>query len=594
MLQSLHFAMTTDATAPASPESLKTTPDTTYIIGHKNPDADAICSAIAYAAFKEQRGEKGYMAARCGNSNARIDTILRRFNQPLPYYLTDVSPRVRDLMIRNVVSVDDSATCAEALEMIDRHGVSVLPITSAGGKLEGTVSLADMGSFFVPHVNEPRQMRQVHTSLGRIVRSLQAKTLHAVDESRLENLFVRIGAMAVGTFWKISERENLPPSQSIIIVGDRRDVQLRAIEIGIRALIISGGLAVDEDVLTQARGNNVSVFVSPHDTATTAWVVRTASTLDRVINRKFNTVDADTPIAKVRKQFGPAASHALLVTDEDGALEGLLTKTDLLKPVKTRLILVDHNEMTQAVNGAGEVIIAEIIDHHRLGALNTQQPILFINEPVGSTCTIVADLFRREGLTPTPDLAGIMMSGLISDTLLLNSPTTTPKDGEILTWLSKIAGVDPRQLADEIFSSGSVILASPADKVVRSDFKIYQEEGVRFAVSQVEELGFDNFWQHAKPIAQALQDLRDEEGLAFACLLVTDINTQNSLLLAKGDSGFINRISYPHVEKDEIFDLPGIVSRKKQLIPYLGSLLREMAADGATPGNSTAPFITSS
>ena len=373
-------------------------------------------------------------------------------------------------------------------------------------------------------------------------------------------------------------------------MGDRRDVQLRAIEIGIRALIISGDLPIDDDVLARAKERNVSVISSPHDTATTAWVVRTASTLDRVIDRKFVTVSADTPIDQVRKKFGPTSSHALMVTDEAGVLQGILTKSDLLKPVETRLILVDHNEMTQAVNGAEEVTISEIIDHHRLGSLNTQQPILFINEPVGSTCTIVADLFRREGLTPTADMAGIMMSGLISDTLHLNSPTTTPKDGAALAWLSKIAGVDSRKLADEIFSSGSVILASAPATVVRSDFKIYEEEGVRFAVSQVEELGFGNFWSHAKPIADALHDLRNEEGLAFACLLVTDINTQNSLLLAKGDPGFIGRISYPHVENEDIFDLPGIVSRKKQLIPYLGSLLREMAADGATPTNSTAPF----
>lgn len=563
---------------------------TTYVIGHKNPDADAICSAIAYAAFKTQRGDKGYVAARCGNSNARIDTILTRFNQPLPLYLSDVSPRVHDLMVRDVISVDDGATCAEALEMIDRHGVSILPITNAKRKIRGTVSLAQMGSFFVPHINEPRRMRQVHTSLSRIVRSLQAEALNVVDEKRLEELYVRIGAMDVGTFWKISEREKIPAEQSIIIVGDRRDVQLRSIEIGIRALVISGGLPIAPDVLELARNRGVSVISSPHDTATTAWVVRTAATLDRVIERNFSTVNADTPIDQIRKKFSPTSSHALLVTDDQGVLQGILTKSDLLKTVGTRLALVDHNEMTQAVNGAEDAIIAEIIDHHRLGSLNTQQPILFINEPVGSTCTIVADLYRREGLTPTPELAGIMMSGLISDTLLLNSPTTTPKDGVILNWLSEIAGVNPRQLADQIFSSGSVILANPPDSIVRSDFKIYDEEGVRFAVSQVEELGFGNFWSHAKPIAQALQKLRDEEGLAFACLLVTDINTQNSLLLAKGDANFISRISYPHVEKEEIFDLPGIVSRKKQLIPYLGSILREMASDGALPGNSKAPF----
>jgi manganese-dependent inorganic pyrophosphatase len=246
-----------------------------------------------------------------------------------------------------------------------------------------------------------------------------------------------------------------------------------------------------------------------------------------------------------------------MVTNDDGDLTGIITKSDIFKPVKTRLALVDHNELTQAVPGAEEVTISEIIDHHRLGALHTAQPILFINEPVGSTCTIVADLFRREGLLPTPDIAGVMMSGLISDTLHLNGPTATPKDAVILAWLSEISGVNSKQLAEQIFNSGSVILAQPPEKVVRSDFKIYEEEGVRFAVSQVEELGFGNFWEHAKPIATAVQDLRDDEKLYFAALLITDINTQNSLLLVRGEGTFIQRINYPHVEQDEIFDLPG-------------------------------------
>jgi manganese-dependent inorganic pyrophosphatase len=281
-----------------------------------------------------------------------------------------------------------------------------------------------------------------------------------------------------------------------------------------------------------------------------------------------------------------------MVLCDEGKLLGILTKTDILKPVKTRLVLVDHNEMSQAVSGADQVTISEVIDHHRLGTLNTQQPILFINEPVGSTCTIVADLFRREGIQPSPEIAGIMMSGIISDTLHLNSPTSTEKDATLLAWLASIAGVDSRSLADEIFSSGSVILANPPEKVIRSDFKIYEEESARFAVSQVEELGFGNFWQHAKAIATALQELRDEEKLLFACLLVTDINTQNSLLLVKGEPEFIARINYPHVEKDEIFDMPGVVSRKKQLIPYIGSVLKEMTADGivTTTGASAAPF----
>jgi manganese-dependent inorganic pyrophosphatase len=205
-----------------------------------------------------------------------------------------------------------------------------------------------------------------------------------------------------------------------------------------------------------------------------------------------------------------------------------------------------------------------------------------MNEPVGSTCTIVADLFRRDGFLPSPEVAGLMMSGLISDTLHLNSPTTTPKDSSILAWLAKVAEVDPGQLAEAIFASGSIIVANPPEKVVRSDFKVYEEEGVRFAVSQVEELGFGNFWKQAKALAGAVAELKESEKLAFAALLVTDINTQNSLLLVNGEPELIRRISYAHVENDEVFELPGIVSRKKQLIPYLTSLLKEIQADGGS------------
>lgn len=570
--------------APASP---------TYVIGHKNPDADSICSAIAYAAFKEARGEAGYLAARCGNSNARIDAILERFHTPLPLYLSDVSPRVHDLMTVNPYVVSLGATCAETLRLIDRHHLNVLPVVSAENRATGTITLAQLGHFFIPRLDEPRAMRSVRTSLARIVQTLKASVLHLAEGDRLEELFVRIGAMDVGTFWKISEKDHIPAARSIIIVGDRRDIQQRAIELGIRSLIISGNLPVAPDVVALAQARGVSILVSPHDTATTAWFVRTASTIEQLVDRNFVALKPDIRIADIRRKFAQNAPHAMMVTSEDGTLLGILTKTDLLKPVPTRLVLVDHNELTQAVPGAEEVIITEIIDHHRLGPVATPQPILFLNEPVGSTCTIVADLFRRYGLAPSPDLAGLMMAGLISDTLLLQSPTSTPKDAEVLAWLETQAKVTGKALAQLIFSSGSVILASPPDKVVRSDFKVYDEEGVRFAVSQVEELGFDNFWQHAKPIATALADLRATERLAFAALLVTDINTQNSLLLVKGDPEFIRRISYAHVEQDEIFDLPGVVSRKKQLVPYLTGLLREMSVDGTSPAarrRTTAPF----
>mgnify|MGYP003651303124 CR=1 FL=1 len=567
----------------------------TYIIGHRNPDADAVCSAIAYAELKKAQGFDGFVAARCGNTNARIDTILAKFNTPAPVYISDVAPRVRDVMIQDVVTINEDATCAEALELIDKHDIRVLPVVTAERYVKGQVSIFDLGGSFVPKVSAPREMRRVNTSINHIARALKAKVLASRDGEKVEDLFVRIGAMDVRSFWKVSADEDIPSGRSIVVVGDRWDIQQRSIQNGVRVLIITGNLPIDEEVVAQAEEAGVSVLSTPYDTATTAWAIRSASSITGLVQSKFSSLSPETRLSDLRRKLAVSAAAAFMVLSDDGRLVGILTKTDVLRPIKRQLVLVDHNELSQAVAGADQVDIVEIIDHHRLGSINTPQPILFLNEPVGSTCTIVADQFRRQNITPTPAIAGIMMSGIISDTLHLNSPTSTDRDAETLKWLSKIAGVDPKELASEIFASGSIILSNDAEAVINSDRKVYEEDGLKFAVSQVEELGFGNFWPHFEKLAAALGAQRREERLVFACLLVTDINTQNSLLLADGDEEIMSRITYPSVEHDEIFDMPGIVSRKKQLIPYLGGVLKEMQAEGTMPkvGDETAaPFGT--
>ncbi|MEI8255536.1 MAG: SRPBCC family protein, partial [Deltaproteobacteria bacterium] len=213
-------------------------------------------------------------------------------------------------------------------------------------------------------------------------------------------LFVRVGAMDVKSFGTVSAGEGIPFNKTIIIVGDRRDIQQRSIALGVRVLVVTGNLPVDADVILAAKAAGVSLMVSPYDSATTAWIIRSATTLERLVDRKFASLSADLRIGELRKKLSTSTIPSYMVVDDEGKLQGILTRTDVLKPVKTRLVLVDHNEMTQAVSGADQVTIVEIIDHHRLGSLNTQHPILFINEPVGSTCTIIADLFRRDGLIP--------------------------------------------------------------------------------------------------------------------------------------------------------------------------------------------------
>lgn len=549
----------------------------TYVIGHKNPDADAICSAIAYANLKTLIGQKGFIPARCGNTNARIDTILSKFNQPPPIFLGDVSPRVRDIMVKEVVKTHQNATISEALQLIDEHDVRVLPVVDDNNILKGYVSIFQMGDFFIPKYREPRAMRHVYTSLNDVAKALQADIKFVREPDSLEDMYVKIGAMDIRSFGKRTADGSIPAEQTIVIVGDRWDIQQRSIQIGVRLLVITGGLPIEQEVLEQAQAAGVSLIVSPYDSATTAWAIRTASKIKNLIETNYTTFSASDRLARVSRRIAASNSQAFMVTEENGELAGLFTKTDILKPISTSLVLVDHNEMVQAVPGASEVNITEIIDHHRLSPLATQQPILFINEPVGSTCTIVADLFRRYRIDPTPDMAGIMMSGIISDTLNLTGPTSTNKDQEIISWLQEIAGIASNDLAQEIFSSGSIILTMPAAEVIRADQKIYEENGIRFSVSQIEELGFQNFWTNADPLGAALKTFVQEENVAFACVLVTDINRHNSLLLIEGDREFIERISYPAVEKGAIYDLQGIVSRKKQLIPYLSSTLKGLS-----------------
>jgi len=547
--------------------------DFTYIIGHKNPDADAICSAIAYANLKILQGHKGYIPARCGNTNARIDTILQKFSQPTPLFVGDVSPLVKDIMVRDVVHIHEDATLFEALELIDKHDVRVLPVTNKNKELQGYVSIFLMGDYFVPKFKEPRAMRQVHTSINDVVTALKADVKYVRDEDNLEDMFVKIGAMDIRSFGKFTGSDAIPASETIIIVGDRWDIQQRSIQIGVRLLVITGSLGVDQEVIDLAQEKGVSLIISPYDSATTAWTIRTASRISKLVEPNSVVFGPDQHLDQVRRRITNSNALAFMVTDEDDRLIGLFTKTDVLKPNKTNLILVDHNEMSQAVPGASDVNIKEVIDHHRLG-ISTAQPIRFINDPVGSTCTIIAQLFRQSNIQPTPEIAGIMMSGIISDTLNLTGPTATEQDTEVINWLEGIAGIKANELAMEIFNSGSILLSMAADEVICSDQKFYEENEFRFSVSQIEELGFNNFWDHSEKLSEALENFVKNENLDFACILVTDINHHNSLLLVKGDDEFINNISYPAVQKGHIYDLKGIVSRKKQLIPFITSTLK--------------------
>jgi manganese-dependent inorganic pyrophosphatase len=294
------------------------------------------------------------------------------------------------------------------------------------------------------------------------------------------------------------------------------------------------------------------------------------------------TLSSKLPVADARKMVDRSRQKLFPVLDDQGKLFGVISKSDLVNPPKPQLVLVDHNELSQAVTGADEADIVEVLDHHRLGgSLRSDQPIRFINEPVGSTCTLVARQFRAAGLDPTPGIALCMASGIISDTLNLRSPTTTDIDRDILKWLAGFAAVDLDQFVKEFFEVGSALRSQPASTVVREDCKEFVDRGHRFSISQIEEIGFELFWERSSELREALVELTRDRKLDFALLLVTDIISNGSLLLMSSEPEFWEAINFPRLER-YLYKLDGVVSRKKQLLPLVSQLLENAAATAET------------
>jgi manganese-dependent inorganic pyrophosphatase len=543
------------------------------VIGHRNPDTDAICSAIGYAEFKRRTGLPQAVAARCGDTNDRIDFVLSTFGVPAPRFVADVSPKVCDVMQRQVFSVAPHVTAAEALGRMDELDLRVLPVLDDDRRCQGMVSLFKVSKFLFPGVNRPFDSRRVLSSLKNLAQTLGGNLLVANDADQEEDLILTIGAMGLESF---AERlENYPREKLLVVVGDRWDIQNLAIRERVRAVVVTGGTPVEKKTVEAAQRNKVSLITCAHDTATTAALCRASIAVRHVVNEKFETLTEESPISEIKAAAIASGYAAFPVLDADRRTVGILSKIDLLKKVDRRLILVDHNELSQAVQGAEQVEIMEIIDHHRIGALTTQQPILFRNEPVGSTSTIVADCFLRYGVELPPPVAGLLLAGLVSDTLNLTSPTATAQDAEILRKLQEISGVNAREFTEKLFASGSLLTLKPAPQAITTDCKEYTEDGVRFSVAQIEEIGFDQFWKRKTELLEALENYRRKHHHLFSALLVTDVDTQSSLLALVGDKKLVDRIDYPRSEPG-VYELRGVVSRKKQLLPYLTHCLEQI------------------
>jgi len=542
----------------------------TLVIGHKNPDMDAICSAIGYAAFKAALGEENVRAARCGNTNPRIDFALEKFGFEAPLFVSSVQPRVEDVMEQDVVSARWDEPVYEAMTRIGEKRFRGLPVVDEEGRCTGLISGFKISQYLFPPKDRVGSAREVHASLQGITETIDGKLLAGQPESDTRPFVLVVAAMQTDSFKR--RLGHLDHERTVLIVGDRKNIQILAIEAGVHAVIVTGNMPIDDEVLAVARTHGVRIIHSPHDTATTVLLARSAVRAERMTYDDFLSLPPEMPLAEAQREVALSPQFAFPVVSADGHLSGILSKSDFLKPIPRQLILVDHNELSQAVDGAKDITISEILDHHRIGAAPTVSPIFFMNRPVGSTSTIVATMFFQGGLTLPGNLAGLLMCGLISDTLNLTSPTTTDVDREIMEELSRLSGEDPAALASEIFSVGSPLRTMKTEEAIAADCKEYEERGHRFSVAQIEELSFAPFEARKDALREALEAYRAAHRYEFSALLVTDVNTQKSLLLVRGDAAYTRLIDYP-MDGEGIWQLDGVVSRKKQLLPYLSGLL---------------------
>lgn len=541
--------------------------DAIFVIGHKNPDTDSICSAIGLAEYKAAVGDSNVVAARAGDLNPQTEFILNYFNVPAPKFLHDVHPRAKDIMSVDIVKVTEHTPFHTVLELMREQEVRFIPVLDGDGKPKGVLTLLELAKRYL----EAEHSIEVTTSLKNIVETLKARVKLDFLGSSEATLSVYIGAMSEEAFIYILGDKN--PKECAIIVGDRLDIQKRAVEKGVGLLIISGGFDVEECVLRAAKEKGVSIIVSPLDSATTSIMVRVSTPAYKICDKTFEKVSPDELVEDIK--FKAAASAGLIVLDNGGVMQGIITKTDILKPSGTNLILVDHNETNQAIDGADKVNIVEVVDHHRIGNFTCQQPIPFFCEPVGSTSTLVSELYRNNNVAIRKEVAGLLLGGVLSDTVILKSPTTTDRDRNIIKWLEEKSGLDHKSFGADIFGSTASLKKRGPEAVVGGDYKVFEAKGRKFGVGQVETIGFDEFYDEKPKLVEELAKLMEKKELKLSALLVTDIVLGTSLLLAIGDKEVMYKLNYPKL-KDNVFELKNVISRKKQVVPHILGVFNEI------------------
>ncbi len=551
-----------------------------YVIGHRNPDTDAICSAIGQAELLRETGTPEAVAARCGVVPQRTAWVLEQAGVPEPELVTDVRITAGMICRRHVVSAHEDDTFLRAYRSMLSQGVRCVPVVDAerAGEVVGMLRYLDLLELLLPGDGSNMVVRTVHVSIAKIAATLQAESVGAPfpQENGSEDLIMLVGASSQATVnsrLKTATKEGTV-NRYLVICGDRPVVQHYAIENGARMLIVTGGNTVDPDLCKLAKERGVVVLQCPQDTASTTTLIRCSRTVAQVMETDFATINDDEPVSPLRKSMAALDQELFPVIDAAGQMVGVISKSDLVDPPRVRVALVDHNEFAQAVRGVEEAHVVEVTDHHRLaGDLVSREPIRFLNEPVGSTCTLVARKFVHRSLEPTSGTAMCLCAGIISDTLCLTSPTTTQLDREMLGWLGKIAGMDPEKFTKDFFAVGSLLSSGSIDEVLNTDRKEFEESGAKVTIAQIEELGLQAFRSRREELEEGLKALVRDSGYDLAVLAVTDIAKHRSLILVAGNERMIAALPFERLDAT-LYDAPGVVSRKKQIFPAVGQAVQ--------------------
>ena len=469
------------------------------------------------------------------------------------------------------MTVDERVPLWEALERMERDNLKVLPIVKADGKYRSLLHYNAFARYILQKIN-PHKKSAIPTSIDLLLNTLHAQPVTAYDTVEVRKSFIVVAASADDSFRTHLEAEM--PENALVIVGDRVDIQRYCIERKVRALVITNGNVLDKDLVELAKKNHVSVMISPFDTSSTSLLIIYSTPVGSMGDESVAAVRASDPVRKIRAPLSQSASRCLPVTDNEDRVVGVIAEGDLIKEANIEVVMVDHNEPSQAIEGIENYKILEVIDHHRLGNLSTRYPITFINKVVGATSTIIANLYREARLPLEKPIASILLCGILADTLVLQSATTTDTDREAAEYLASITGLEIETLGAELMSAASRVNARPADELVRMDMKEYEEQGAAFTVSQVETDNPEALVGRKDEILAELAAVRKSGKRLFSSLMVTDVTELTSILFVEADKTFIGVLAFPKVEEG-IYVLKDIVSRKKQLMPLLAELVEK-------------------